>query len=253
MPRYLLQFFMIWATALVSPAIASVRTSGTYSIPAEGLDAGGSLSTSTTYSHSCSIGGVTGTASSASYGLATGVPQQTANNPPQVADYGAATAYETPLHIDFADLLAGASDPDGDIPFLASAAEVSLHGGSVELQASSIHYVPADGFSGTDSFQFRVSDGRGGLISAMVNVEVGDNPATGGQGALVPTITLEGSAPKIRFQTNPETGWMLQRSTDGMATWQDVGIITSGPTGIIEWDETAQPLPPSAFYRFRQP
>lgn len=253
MVRYSFPVVMVLATGLVPPASASVRTSGHYSIPAEALDGGGAPSGSAHYGHSSSIGGMVGTASSASYSLSSGVLHQTANTPPDVADYAAETAYETPVQIFFAQLLAGVSDADGDTPSIASVIEVSQFGGAVELQASAILYTPAKGFSGGDSFQFSVSDGQGGLVSATVNLQVGGAPGTGDQGANAPTITMEGTTAKIRFRAVPGSGYMLQRSTDGMATWQDVEILTTGPAGIIEWDEPEQPPPPSAFYRFRQP
>jgi hypothetical protein len=69
------------------------------------------------------------------------------------------------------NVVANDSDPDGD-PLTVSAVGTPAHGTATIVSASSIQYVPAAGYSGSDSFTYTISDGRGGTASATVQVTV---------------------------------------------------------------------------------
>ncbi|MDU8914053.1 Ig-like domain-containing protein [Aestuariicoccus sp. MJ-SS9] len=72
-----------------------------------------------------------------------------------------------------ASVLGNDSDPDGDALAVVFADATSRMGGSVTMAADgSFTYVPATGFSGEDSFVYRVSDGQGGEAPALVTVTV---------------------------------------------------------------------------------
>ncbi len=68
-----------------------------------------------------------------------------------------------------------------------------------------------------------------------------------------PTITLTAGVPSLRFLAVPHTNYQLQRSLDGMVTWPNLAVLNSGPSGLIDWTETENPLPSKAFYRFVLP
>ncbi|WP_425040171.1 Ig-like domain-containing protein [Primorskyibacter sp. S187A] len=68
------------------------------------------------------------------------------------------------------DVLANDSDPDGD-PLTLQSVDQPLNG-SVQIVDNQIEYTPAQGFVGTDTFDYIVSDGQGGESAASVSVVV---------------------------------------------------------------------------------
>ncbi|MDZ7790722.1 MAG: Ig-like domain-containing protein [Xanthomonadales bacterium] len=95
------------------------------------------------------------------------VTVQSTNQPPVVGDLSAATLRNQPVDI---DVLAEASDPDGD--------ELSVSGftqpanGTVTQSGGVLRYTPNDEFVGSDSFDYTVSDGRGGEATGSVVIDV---------------------------------------------------------------------------------
>jgi hypothetical protein len=71
------------------------------------------------------------------------------------------------------NILANDTDPDGDT-LTVSAVTQPAHG-SVEHTATNVTYLPAIGFSGDDSFNYTVSDGKGGQSTAAVSVTTVSN------------------------------------------------------------------------------
>ncbi len=69
------------------------------------------------------------------------------------------------------DVLANDTDADGD-PLLVTVASTTDNATVSVLEDGTIRYVAAPDFSGTDSFAYTVSDGRGGTDTATVTVEV---------------------------------------------------------------------------------
>ncbi len=90
------------------------------------------------------------------------------NNPP-VANADAATTMAGTM-VDI-PVLANDSEPDGDqLTFTGTPAP--KHGGAVECDDLVCAYTPPAGFTGTDTFAYTVSDGRGAFASAEVVVTV---------------------------------------------------------------------------------
>lgn len=75
----------------------------------------------------------------------------------------------------------GASDADGNTLTAAIVPASFSAGGSAEIVAGQVHYTPALGFAGEETFAYTVSDGFGGLATANVTVTVlADNIGTSG-------------------------------------------------------------------------
>lgn len=72
------------------------------------------------------------------------------------------------------DVLANDSDPDGDA--LAITIDGPPSHGAATINSGKIVYTPQAGFTGTDSFTYIVSDGKGGTATATVTVTVTANP-----------------------------------------------------------------------------
>lgn len=90
------------------------------------------------------------------------------NQAPVAANDSAWTAPGTPVTI---AVLANDSDPDGDALTITAAGQAQ-HGQLVINNGQTITYTPTAGYSGSDSFTYQVSDGRGGTASATVTLNV---------------------------------------------------------------------------------
>ena len=74
------------------------------------------------------------------------------------------------------------TDVDGDILSVSGIATGPTHGSVVVNSDNTITYTPNAGYTGTDSFSYKISDGNGGTASASVNLTV--------KPALMPEQTL---------------------------------------------------------------
>jgi CshA-type fibril repeat protein/VCBS repeat-containing protein len=90
------------------------------------------------------------------------------NEAPVAANDSAETDENTPIVI---PVLANDSDPDGDPLSIDSVTQPA--NGSVTIDPDgTITYTPDEGYTGTDSFTYTVSDGQGGTATATVTVTV---------------------------------------------------------------------------------
>lgn len=77
------------------------------------------------------------------------------------------------------DVLAQASDLDGDVITLDSLGSTANPNSSVAIVNGEIVYTPETGFTGSDSFEYTISDNQGGVITQTLNItveEVNDAP-----------------------------------------------------------------------------
>ncbi len=91
------------------------------------------------------------------------------NRPPVAANDSAQTLPATPVRI---PVLRNDSDPDGDGISIASVG-TPAHGAAVLNSDGTLTYTPSTGFLGNDVFSYAISDGRGGMATAQVTVQVG--------------------------------------------------------------------------------
>ncbi|MCD1595129.1 tandem-95 repeat protein, partial [Thalassospira xiamenensis] len=91
------------------------------------------------------------------------------------------------------NLLANDNDVDGDPLAVTSSSYVTEQGVTVEVNADgSFSYTAPEGFSGTDSFTYEISDGQGGTSTAVASIEVDHRPdAYGGRIVLSESGTVE--------------------------------------------------------------
>ena len=88
--------------------------------------------------------------------------------PPVARDDTATTPYLTPVVI---DVLANDTDPNGFFLSVTSVG-VAASGTAKILPGGAVSYSPQPGFIGSDSFEYSISDGHGGIASANVTVTV---------------------------------------------------------------------------------
>lgn len=98
-----------------------------------------------------------------------------------------ATSFGAPVD---ANVRANDAEPDGD-PLTIASVTPSSNGSTAINADGTIRYTPNPGFSGTDSFSYQVSDGRGGFDTAGVSVSVS------GQVRLTVVKTGEGTVTSV--------------------------------------------------------
>lgn len=148
---------------------------------APGASASTTLSVTSSSSATDGFYTINTTATSGSYSASDAVtyvvdnPVVATNNAPLAANDSASTNYETAVTI---NVLANDSDADGDALTLTSVSGVN---GSAVINANgSITFTPANGFSGTETFSYTITDGKSS-DSATVSVNVATAPAVSNQ------------------------------------------------------------------------
>ena len=137
-------------------------------------------------------------------------------NPTAVADGGYLTGRDTPFYFDAAMLLS--NDLDGNADPLSISSVTSAVGGSVVFDsiANVVTFTPTTGYTGPASFQYAISDGRGGASTATVSLTVQ-------AGAVVAGVTLfrPTDRPAVGSGSDPnavELGMKFTVSKDGTIT-----------------------------------
>lgn len=102
------------------------------------------------------------------------VTVQSPNQDPEAGDISVSTQRNQPVDV---DVLAAASDPDGDTLVIESFSQPG--NGTVNQVGDQLRYEPDSEFQGEDSFTYTVSDGQGGQATGTVTVEVEEDEATG--------------------------------------------------------------------------
>lgn len=122
-----------------------------------------------------------------------------ANSAPKANDdTGFNTGYGSPILISLADLLGNDTDADGDSLTITGVRNAT--NGTVILNGDGAAFTPADGFSGTASFTYDISDGKDGLDSALVIVNVAA-PADDGDG---PSFSLWDDSARPDILSDPQ-------------------------------------------------
>lgn len=85
------------------------------------------------------------------------------------------------------DVLANDTDANNDTLTISDFDDTSEEGGSVSLVDGKLSYIPKAGFTGTDTFNYTVSDGRNGTASATVVITVNDNGSGENQNPIAAT------------------------------------------------------------------
>jgi len=127
----------------------------------------------------------------------------------------------------------------------------STNGAVITQSATAITYTAVANFVGEDRFTYTVSDGRGGVSTATIIVEVSSADA------LTPNITgsyLAGGVFHVRFAGIPGLTYHIERtgSLESPVTWSDIGTIVVPEDGQADFGDTS-PLPGSGFYRTASP
>jgi len=98
------------------------------------------------------------------------------NSTPIANDDQATTNQDSALVLSISQLLENDNDPDGDSLTLSNVSPNSQMGGVIiRNDDNTITYTPPQAYVGPDSFSYEISDGNGGVDTALVNVNVTEN------------------------------------------------------------------------------
>lgn len=150
------------------------------------------------------------------------------------------------LKIRIADLLANATDANGDSLVLAGVS-TSTNGAAIRTNATHVLYTVPPGGNVADGFQYTVSDGTA-TSSGWVLVAIEPDPA--GLGANLVSYTVVAGHPTIAFAGIPGYVYRIQRATSlvGTPTWTDLAVTNAPPGGLFEYVDAAAPEG-NSFYR----
>ncbi|MDS0259232.1 Ig-like domain-containing protein [Haloarcula sp. S1CR25-12] len=99
------------------------------------------------------------------------VGKEADNSAPTASDDSVNTTENATLAIDTAELLANDTDPDGDTLTVTGVSSQPANG-TASLDNGTVEYTPAAGFTGEDSFDYRIEDGAGAADTATVFITV---------------------------------------------------------------------------------
>ncbi|MEY2410386.1 MAG: hypothetical protein QOF48_3056 [Verrucomicrobiota bacterium] len=184
--------------------------------------------------------------SNAGGSITSGVAVLTVNRPPIALDHGVATPLNTSVALPVRKLLNSDSDPDGDPFALVSIASPTAQGGQAILSGGNVLYTPPGGFTGNDTFAYRIADNRGGTATANVQVFVYSGTLPSQNQVLI--LPVPGGQ-RVRFAGVPGQSYVVQRTLNLTApvVWTTLQAVTAPAYGIMEYTDMANL--PSAFYR----
>ncbi len=153
---------------------SSSRTNGGLTAPSSGTSGGNGV-----YAYGANSLFPSSTYSASNYWVDVLYQQSTATNtvPVAVNDNGFTTVQNTALTIAASSLLANDTDADGDTLTITGASGAVNGSVNFNAQTNMVTFTPTTGYTGTASFTYSLSDGRGGTSSATVNLTV-NPPAT---------------------------------------------------------------------------
>jgi len=158
--------------SLASGALLTIETNGAYSYAPNGafdnLSDGETASDSFTYTASDGNGGT--------HQASVSLTIEGLNGAPVAADDSFATYEDSTLTVGAPGVLGNDDDPDGD-PLTPTVGAAPSNGTLTLSNDGSFEYVPAPGFTGTDSFTYTAGDGNGGTDQATVTLAVNGTQA----------------------------------------------------------------------------
>lgn len=166
-----------------------------------------------------------------------------ANRNPDARDDAESTPEGTPRTI---EVVRNDTDPDGDPLTVTGITRQPANGTAVANPPRHVTYTPRAGFTGTDAFDYAVSDGRGGSDTATVTVTV----TPGGGGANQPPSTrIDSPSANVTIQvgqsvlyrgtaTDPDGtivahSWSFPGGTPDTSSVEDPGLVTYNAPGTF--------------------
>ena len=162
-----------------------------------------------------------------------------APQPPVAGNDAASTAYETAVTV---NVLANDNDPEGGALSVQLRSQPS--NGSATVSGTSIIYTPANGFSGSDSFTYRVQDPDGMVSSdATVTVTVAPEPNAAPVAANNAYTVAVGSSATLNVLSNDSDGdgdALTITKINGTSVSVNGSVTLSGTGGVVTLNGSGQ-------------
>ena len=172
------------------------------------------------------------------------------NHPPTAGPVNVGAMQHTATGVPVSSLLSAATDADGDPLIVTSVSAASAQGGTASLSApgngGTITYTSAAAFTGSDSFTYTLSDGRGGIATGTVHVTV-----TSGPFLKAMSIGKTPTEVTVVYAGIPGNHYQPQ-FTDALesGSWTNDGpAMTADGNGGVTYVDGTQPQPERRFYR----
>jgi autotransporter-associated beta strand protein len=150
------------------------------------------------------------------------------------------------LQIPIANLVAGASDPDGDAVTLSGIYLTTTNGVTLVTNGTTVFY--SNNGNPADSFSFTITDGHGGSATGAVLIAA----STIGQFISPPSVSA--SSITLHFVGGPGLTYYLERSINLPPEWATISTNVVPASGILDYLDDFRDLsgpPSSSFYRLR--
>jgi hypothetical protein len=176
---------------------------------------------------------------------------------PVAGDDAYVTPQDTPLSIAAPGVLSNDVDPDGDVLTVQTSPVSGPANGAVLLSSDgSFTYTPNSGFTGADSFTYRVEDGTGGSADGIVTITVNSATTTQllylwGSGSSPDLWSMKGNPPPAATPVPDYDGdlkpGLTIKASDGdennsdpaeWQEWEDTGassLSLNGPVTLQLW------------------
>ncbi len=140
------------------------------------------------------------------------------------------------------------TDADGDPLVVSAVQNPASAGGTVSTDGTSAIYTAPSNFTGIDTFNYIVSDGRGGLATNLVTVTV---LANGGSYNQLSDLVVNGATSSISYLGIPGYKYALDVTTNltPVISWTPVITNTAAANGQLNY--TFDTVAPPAFFRTR--
>jgi hypothetical protein len=140
------------------------------------------------------------------------------NRAPNGGNDSLSTPTNTPASITISKLKTFHPDADGNTTTFALVSGTTAQSGTVSESAGTVTYTPPSAtFSGADSFQYTLDDGRGGVTTVTANVTVGAGTAVSPNVVHGPLI--DGTDFVVRFAGIPGETYTVEHSAAPTGPW----------------------------------
>jgi hypothetical protein len=153
------------------------------------------------------------------------------------------------VKVSTATLLSNDSDPDNDTLNIIGVDSLSTQGGTVSLSGGWVFYTPPAGNPATDTFTYKLSDGRDIWIPGTVTVNRA-GADTGQPHTITGIATNVDGTVTITFAGIPGQVYVVEATPDMVTpTWVPIATNPAGPNGLFQYTDMDAPSYPSRFYR----
>ncbi len=174
------------------------------------------------------------------------------NHAPVPGAYTIATAENTPVSIPTANLLAIASDDDGDILSITAVQDLSTNNGNVALANNLITYTPPADYTGSDLLNYTLTDSHNASAAGSISLTVVSSNSITLSISILPNVTS--GFFRASYLGVPNLTYTVDAATNLAGPWQLAYTnLMAGTNGLFELILPYNPLMPVQFYRTRYP